>query len=84
MNEMQNLEDSYNDEVVEFNNKWENLSSEFSEKVKKLEDSLFQKHKVEMDELIGQLDLKIPKQTKFSKDYLELRQTESNLVKQER
>jgi hypothetical protein len=82
--EMQNLEDNYNTEIAEFKGKWDIMFNEFSQKAKKLEETLIQKHKTEIDDLIAQLELKLPKQTKFSKEYLELRQTESNLVKQER
>ncbi len=81
---MQNLEDNYNREINEINQKWENYFNEFNEKAKKLDDENTFKHKSEMEEYISYLELKLPKQVKYSKEYLDLKQSEFNLVKQER
>lgn len=82
--EMVNLEENYNKEIAELNIKWDTLFNEFNEKAKKMEDSLNYKQKNEMDCLLNQLDEKISKIIKYSKEYLDLKQCEFNLVKQER
>lgn len=82
--EMLNLEENYNREIVELNIKWDALFNELNEKAKKMEESLNIKQKNEMETLIIQLDEKISKQIKFSKEYLDLKQCEYNLVKQDR
>jgi hypothetical protein len=82
--EMQNLEDNYNKEIEELNQKWDNHFLEFSEKAKKLDEEMSSRQKAEMEELINILEIKLPKQIKFSREYLDLKQSEMNLVKQER
>lgn len=82
--EMQNLEDNYNKEIDELNQKWDNLFLEFSDRARKIDEEMSVRHKAEMDELINILEAKLPKQIKFSREYLDLKQSEMNLVKQER
>jgi len=81
--EMKNLDDSYNYEISTFNKKWEEIFNDFNYKFKKMEENLSNKHKLELEELLLNLDVKLPKQVKFSREYLELRTSEYNLVKQE-
>lgn len=81
---MRNLEDNYNKELGDFNEEWDNKFMTLQEKARKMEEALMEKHKREMEELINNLDAKLPKQVKFSKEYLDLKQSEMNLVKQER
>ncbi len=82
--EMVNLEENYNKEIVDLNLKWDEIFNKFNEKAKSTDENMNQKHRSEMDSLITQLDEKLPKFVKFSKEYLDLRQCEYNLVKQER
>jgi hypothetical protein len=82
--EMQNLEENYNKELFELNQEWDSRFGVFNEKARKMEEMLNEKHKQEMEALIASLDEKLPKQVKFSKEYLDLKQSEMNLVKQER
>jgi hypothetical protein len=82
--EMQNLEENYNKDIEEMNQKWEVLFLEFNEKAKKLDEEMNARQKGEMEELMALLDMKLPKLVKFSREYLDLKQSELNLVKQER
>jgi hypothetical protein len=82
--EMILLEENYNKEIVEINERWQNVFDEFNQKVKQEEENMDAKHQSEMDNLISHWDEKLPKQNKFSKEYLDLKQCELNLVKQER
>jgi hypothetical protein len=82
--EMVNLEENYNKEILEINLRWETVFNEFNEKVKKEDENLNVKHHSEMENLINHLEEKLPKQIKFSKEFLDLKQCELNLVKQER
>jgi hypothetical protein len=82
--EMQNLENNYNNEIFDSNKKWENIFNEFNNKAADLESGLFKKHKNEMEGLLNNLENKLPKQTKYSKEFLDLKQSEMGLVKQER
>lgn len=83
MTEMKNLEDNYVTEVNEFNEEWDNRFMTFQEKARKHEEMLMEKHKTEMEELLDNL-AKLPRLVKFSKEYLDLKQSETNLVKQQR
>jgi hypothetical protein len=82
--EMVNLEENYNKEILEINLRWETVFNEFNDKVKKEDENLNVKHQSEMENLISHLEEKLPKQIKFSKEFLDLKQCELNLVKQER
>jgi hypothetical protein len=81
---MENLELSYKREVDEYNAEWDSKFKEFEERSKALEESLNQKHAKETDELYSMLEQKLPKNVKFSREYLELKNQEENLVKQQR
>jgi molybdopterin converting factor small subunit len=82
--EMQNLEENYNKEIFELNTKWEQGFAEFNDRAKKTDENINERHKAEMDDLVSRLDAKLPKQVKFSREYLDLKQSEINLVKQDR
>lgn len=82
--EMQNLEENFNKEIFELNQRWDLTFNDFGEKAKKTEENINIKHKAEMEELVQSLDAKLPRQVKFSREYLDLKQSEMNLVKQER
>lgn len=83
-NEMENLENSYKKEIEDFNGEWDVKFKEFEERSKMMEDSLNHKHAKEMEELYTFLEQKLPKNVKFSREYLELKGQEESLVKQQR
>jgi hypothetical protein len=82
--EIKILENTYNRELYEFNEFWEKKIDLFNEKAKANEETLALKQRKELEELISTLEQKLPKTVKFSKEYLDLKQSEFNLVKQER
>lgn len=79
--EIDSLDNSYKTELDEFNNQWDNKFKKLEEKSKSLEDTLNEKHNRQMNELYEFLELKLPKNVKYSKSYLELKNQEENLVK---
>jgi hypothetical protein len=79
--EIDSLDNSYKTELEDFNNQWDDKFKKLEDKSKSLEDSLNEKHNRQMNELYEYLELKLPKNVKFSKSYLELKSQESNLVK---
>lgn len=81
---MENLEMSYKKETEEFNAEWDAKFNELEERSSSLEEALKEKHAKEMEELYAYLEQKLPKNVKFSKLYLELKNQEENLVKQQR
>jgi len=83
-NESENLEISYKRELENFNNYWDNQFKELEQKSEKLENELIEKHKKEMDDLLIILEHKLPKNIKYSKEYLELKTQEDYLVKFQR
>lgn len=82
--EMENLENSYKKEIEEFHSEWDMKFKEFEDRSKAMEDTLNQKHSKEMEELYTFLEQKLPKNVKFSREYLELKNQEETLVKQQR
>lgn len=79
--EIESLDNSYKNELDDFNNLWDDKFKKLEDKSKSLEDSLNQKHNRQMNELYEFLEMKLPKNVKFSKSYLELKSQEGNLVK---
>lgn len=82
--EMKNLEENYNGELMRINEIFEEKAREFEENYRISEDNLNNKHKREMDELLEHLEQKLPRTIKYSREYLDLKQSEANCVKQER
>lgn len=82
--EMKNLEDNFNNELLSLNEQYEEKFNEFSSNAKAAEDNMSNKHRKEMEELVEQLDQRLPKTIKYSREYLDLKQSEANCVKQER
>jgi hypothetical protein len=82
--ELQNIEISYKRELDNLNNYWDHLFRELEEKSERLEKELIQKHQKEMENLFVTLEQKLPKNIKYSKEYLELKSQEENLVKYQR
>lgn len=83
-NELENLEVSYKRELENFNLYWDQQFKELEEKSERLEKELIVKHKKEMDDLLNNLEQKLPKNIKFSKEYLELKNQEESLVRLQR
>ncbi len=82
--ELENLEISYKRELENFNNYWDNQFKDLEERSEKMEKELIEKHKKEMDDLLNNLEQKLPKNIKFSKEFYELKNQEENLVKLQR
>lgn len=82
--ELENLEISYKRELENFNFFWDQQFKDLEEKSERLEKELIAKHKKEMDDLLNSLAQKLPKNIKFSKEYLELRNQEESLVRLQR
>ena len=68
--------------MAEFNVLWEEKFKEFNDHVQKLESDLNVKHVNEMNELKKNLD-ENGKNIKFSKHFLDLKNQQVNLVKQQ-
>lgn len=83
-NELENLENSYKRELENFNIYWDQQFNGLEEKSSILEKDMIDKHKKEMDDLMSNLEEKLPKNKKFSKEYIELKNQEENLVKFQR
>jgi hypothetical protein len=64
--------------------RFENEFNELEGKSKLLEEKLNEKHQNEMEELYNFLDMKLPKIVKYSKKYLDLKNQELNLAKQQK
>lgn len=83
-NEMKQLEESFNNEIKAVNDFWDqeflNLQNHYAE----LTNSMDEKHKKELLNLKEYVDEKFNKNFKFSKEYLDLKTSEMNMVKQER
>ena len=79
--EVNSLDNSYKNELDDFNSSWDDKFKKLEEKTKSLEDSLAQKHNQQMNELYEYLEMKLPKNVKYSKAYYEAKSQEENLVK---
>jgi hypothetical protein len=77
------LEENYNLEYQKVSDMWDNKLLSFIENGNKLEDELAQNQNSKLEELINDLTSNYPS-IKFSREYLNLKQIEKNLVKQER
>ena len=77
------LEENYNSEYQRISDMWDNRLLSFIENGNKIEDELAQNQISKIEELINNLTSNYPT-IKYSKEYLNLKQIEKNLVKQER
>ena len=77
------LEENYNQEYQKLSDLWDNKLLSFIENGNKMEDELALNQNSKLEELINDLTSNYPP-IKFSSEYLNLRQIEKNLVKQER
>ncbi len=84
MNEMKQLEDNFNAEIKAINDYWNNEFVNFQNHYTSLTNNMDEKHKKELLNLKEFIEEKYNKNFKFSKEYLDLKTSELNLVKQER
>jgi hypothetical protein len=77
------LEENYSQEYQKLSDLWDNKLLSFIENGNKMEDELALNQNSKLEELINDLTSNYPP-IKFSSEYLNLRQIEKNLVKQER
>jgi hypothetical protein len=84
VSELRSLEEAYNKEITEHIKQWGEIFSQFQEKIKKQEDILADKHRYEMHTYITDLEAKLNMAIKYSKEYIDLKDSELNLVKLER
>lgn len=71
-------------ELEQLESKYKELFFELENKSNELNSRLAEKHQQEMEDLYKYLDVKLPKNIKFSKAYLELKNQELNLAKQQK
>ncbi len=82
--EITRLDAIFKKELEELEMKYENIFLELDNRAKTQEAKLNEKHQNEMEELYNFLDMKLPKNVKYSKRYLELKNQELNLAKQQK
>lgn len=83
-NEMKQLEENFNNEIKAVNDFWDQEFSNFQNHYTELTNSMEEKHKKELSNLKEFIEDKFNKNFKFSKEYLDLKTSEMNMVKQER
>lgn len=82
--EMRQLEDGYNSEIKAVNDYWNLEFQNFQNHYNTLTNNLEEKHKGELANIREYIEDKYTKNFKFSKEYLDLKTSEMNMVKQER
>jgi hypothetical protein len=83
-NEMKQLEENFNNEIKAVNDFWDQEFSNFQNHYNELTNGIEEKHKKELLNLKEFIEDKFNKNFKFSKEYLDLKTSEMNMVKQER
>lgn len=83
-NEMKQLEESFNNEIKSVNDFWDQEFTNFQNHYNESTNILEEKHKKELHKLKDFIEDKYNKNFKFSKEYLDLKTSEMNMVKQER
>lgn len=82
--EWQNMDNEYSKELFIFSEQWENKFINLRERARLQDENLIFKHRREMEELIAQLEQTLARIVKFSKEYIDYRQTERKLVRYEK
>ncbi len=82
--ELQQLEESYVNEIFSFNQEWDQKLNLFNQSAKESETEINQRHEQELEVFIKKEEEKLPKIVKFSAEILNSKKVESNLVKLER
>ncbi len=83
-NDMKQLEESFNNEIKDVNDFWDQEFTNFQNHYTELTNNMEEKHRKELLNLKEFIDDKFNKNFKFSKEYLDLKTSEMNMVKQER
>lgn len=78
------LESGYKQELERVTNAWDGKIAEFEEKYQRTEETLNERHNVEMDSLYSDLEQKLENKFKYSKEYLTLETQEQQLVRFQR
>ena len=81
---MGSLENLYKKECEELESIYSSKFSELENVSRQMEEALNSKHQKEMEKLYERLDEKLPKVVKYSKKYLDLKNQELNLAKQQK
>jgi len=84
LKEMKDLEEPFLLEINALNEYWQKEYEKFEEQLSINEKNLEERHKIEIQELKHLEESKLMKTFKHSKEYIDLKNTEVNLVKQER
>jgi hypothetical protein len=82
--EMDSLEQTYRKEVEEYNEEWDKKIAEFDEQARSFLDDLKLRHSKEIEIHEANLNKKLFKPSKFSRTFIELKNQEENLVRQQR
>ena len=82
--ELQMLEENYVKEIFAFNQEWDAKLNSFNENAKDMELEINQRHEEDMNILIQKEEEKLPKNVKFSAEYLNTKKMEIQLVKTEK
>lgn len=82
--ELQMLEENYVKEIFSFNQEWDAKLNNFNDSAKEMEQDINQRHEEDMDLFIQKEEEKLPKNIKFSSDYLSAKRMEMQLVKVEK
>jgi len=81
---MGEFEELYNTEINNFNEEWEGKFKLLQDKSKISEEQLNEKHQIEMNDLLEQLEILLPRQMRFSLELQKLQTEEQLLVKGQR
>lgn len=81
---MDSLEATYRKEVEEYNVQWDKKIVEFEEQARSLLDEMKSRHEKELEIHEANLVKKLYKPSKFSRTFIELKNQEENLVRQQR
>ncbi len=82
--ELQILEESYLNEIFNFNQEWDQKLNFFNQSAKETEQEINQRHQQELDAFVKKEEEKLPKIVKFSAECLNTKKIESELVRMER
>jgi hypothetical protein len=82
--ELRNLEENFNREITQLITTWNETMLQFDEKCKNFELGIIERQKQEMFDFINTIESKLGLIMKYSKEFLDLKDTENNLVKLER
>jgi hypothetical protein len=82
--ELQQLEESYLNEIFTFNQEWDQKLNFFNQSAKETEEEINTRHQQELEAFMKKEEEKLPKIVKFSAECLNIKKIEAELVKKER